>query len=574
MSTRPRQKKTPRVRFHGTMWLIGLCVSFLLFHAAICSPLSHCLEDIDCSNGVLCVQGRCQPGSTEGSSAREQQPADDGGKEEKVNVPKENDREECDDWESKTGCEERRLPEHPTQQDNQSPEENDKDTSTTSPNHSWVVGLGGSQEDRGRGVALDEVGNIYITGWFSDKMRVGAQTLTSKGDRDIFVVKLSSVGSYLWAVRAGGSGSDYGYSIATDRKGSLYITGSFSGNAEFGSSTLESKGEHDIFVAKLNEQGQFLWSISAGGTSHDRGYAITVDANDTLYLAGEFSGVAYFDKHSLTSRGGRDMFVASLSLSRAWNWVAQGGSVLEDTAQSITLSGKDRVCTTGIFSAYNTGSPPPATIQLGRDSLTSRGGFDGFVSCLDAKTGDFIWNRQIGSSARDQGRGIVSDELGNLYLTGEFGGLIFFGKSPQGQELSLLPSGSTDIFVASINAEGTWRWAVRAGGSQSDSSNGIAIHPTGAIFVTGFFTDNGDFGEYKTQSFGGSETFVTQLNTLGQFQWVRSGGSTQDEPGGFSVATGTTSVFVVGSFTSNATFGTSSLASSGNLDVFVWKLDL
>ena len=93
------------------------------------------------------------------------------------------------------------------------------------------------------------------------------------------------------------------------------MTGGFQGTATFGSHTLTSNGDKDIFAAKLDPSGNWLWAVNAGGIRYDWGIGIAVDGAGNAYVTGDFEGTATFGSHTLTASGGywdKDIFVAKL----------------------------------------------------------------------------------------------------------------------------------------------------------------------------------------------------------------------------------------------------------------------
>ena len=165
----------------------------------------------------------------------------------------------------------------------------------------------------GDGIAVDGAGNAYVTGYFKNTAHFGSHTLTSSGGYDIFAAKLNPSGNWLWAVKAGGTSVDQGYGIAVDGAGNAYVTGRFEGTATFGSHTLTSTGSYDIFAARLNPSGTWQWAVKAGGTDSDIGYGIAVDEAANAYVIGIFRGTATFGSHTMEAMGGTDIFVAKLS---------------------------------------------------------------------------------------------------------------------------------------------------------------------------------------------------------------------------------------------------------------------
>ncbi|NCY03712.1 MAG: fibronectin type III domain-containing protein, partial [Planctomycetia bacterium] len=140
---------------------------------------------------------------------------------------------------------------------------------------------------RGGGTVAETVGGVatvsgatLVTGSFSGTATFGGTTLTSAGGTDIYVAKLNADGSYAWAVRAGGTDDDYAEKVTALGDGSLLVTGSFSGTAAFGGTSLVSGG-YDAFVAKLGANGSFAWVRSLGNTGNSRGAAVAALSDGT-----------------------------------------------------------------------------------------------------------------------------------------------------------------------------------------------------------------------------------------------------------------------------------------------------
>jgi len=176
----------------------------------------------------------------------------------------------------------------------------------------WAKSAGGAATDSGIDVTMDTNGNTYITGIFEGTAIFGSTVLSSPGYSDIFVAKLSTDGVWQWAKKAGGNNSDSSYGIEVDTNGNTYITGIFEGTAIFGSTVLSSQGYSDIFVAKLSTDGVWQWAKSAGGSAYDYGKQIAVDASGNTYLTGYFSGNATFGSTTLISLGSYDVYIAKL----------------------------------------------------------------------------------------------------------------------------------------------------------------------------------------------------------------------------------------------------------------------
>ena len=179
----------------------------------------------------------------------------------------------------------------------------------------WATKAGGTGRDEGYGIKIDAAGNSYVTGYFVGTATFGSYSTTGSSSYDIFVAKMDGDGNWLWVTQAGGTNVSYGYGITTDAAGNSYVTGRFSGTPIFGSYSLTSSGLADIFVAKINTDGDWQWAAKAGGTGLERGIGITIDAAGNSYVTGRFDGTASFGPHSLTSTSVSccDIFVAKLN---------------------------------------------------------------------------------------------------------------------------------------------------------------------------------------------------------------------------------------------------------------------
>jgi hypothetical protein len=177
----------------------------------------------------------------------------------------------------------------------------------------WARRAGGSEYVWGTAIAVEAGGNAYVTGVFEGTAAFGNVTLTGAGDLELFVAKYSPTGEVLWARRGGGTEEDRGSGIAVDAGGYAYVTGYFEGTADFGDFTLESAGSADVFVAKYAPDGSALWARRAGGSESNWGSAIAVDAGLNAYVTGYIAGTSTFGDFTLTSEGLADVFVAKLN---------------------------------------------------------------------------------------------------------------------------------------------------------------------------------------------------------------------------------------------------------------------
>ena len=433
------------------------------------------------------------------------------------------------------------------------------------PQWQWAVKAGGIDGDEGQSIAIDGNGNQYIIGCFDEIATFGNHTLTTGGGKDIFVAKLDSSGNWLWAIQAGGTDRDYGIDITLDGQGNAWVTGHFEGTASFGSHTLTANGEYDVFAAKLDSSGNWLWAVQAGGPDFDYGTGIALDGAGNAYLSGYFYGTATFGSQSLVASGGEsdaDIFVAKLDPDGNWLWAVTAGGTEDDAGFRIAVDGSGNACLVGMFKN---------TATFGSQTLTASGDFDVFVAKLDP-SGNWLWAAGAGGIHPDSGYGIALENSGVVYVTGLFMGTATFGSHTL---TASADDTNTDIFVARLDPSGNWLWAARAGGTDHDAGFNIVTDGSGNAWVTGVFSRTATFGSHSLTAGGYYDVFVAKLNPSGNWLWAaRAGGTEFDDSYGYGIALdGSDNACVTGYFNGTANFGSHSLITNGHRDIFVARIE-
>jgi len=425
------------------------------------------------------------------------------------------------------------------------------------PEWQWATQAGGSGgDDAGYSITLDDARNSYVTGFFCGIAAFGSYFLASSGDSDIFVAKMDADGNWLWATQAGGSGSDEGYGIIIDDAGDSYVTGYFEDTVTFGAYSLTSSGDCDIFVAKIDAAGNWLWVSQAGGSSDDEGYEITIDDARNSIVTGYFEGTATFGTYSLTSSGYSDIYVAKIDADGNWLWASQAGGTDDDHGRGITIDGTGNNYVTGYFCGIAT---------FGANSITSTGESNIFMAKIDAD-GNWLWANRGGGYTDNYGRSIKADNAGNSYTIGDFEGAATFGP------YTLYSNQYSDVFVSKLDANGNWLWATQAGGYSYDEGNSIALDDAGNCYVTGCFSESAIFDPHTIIGSGYFDIFVAKIDDNGNWLWaIQAGGTDLDEGYGITIDD-VGNYYVTGVFESTATFGSYSIYANGETDVFVAKL--
>jgi hypothetical protein len=365
----------------------------------------------------------------------------------------------------------------------------------------WATRNGGSNNDYAQGIAVDDSGNVYVSGYFtSPTITFGTTTLLNAGSTDVFIVKYDGSGNVIWATSAGSSGGDYAQSIATDASGNVYMTGYFdSATLTFGTTILTNAGSSNIFIVKYDGNGNVLWATHYGGSSND--YAVSVAANTTgnVFITGYFnSPTLAFGATILNNVSNHDIFVVKFDGNGNVLWAKSNGGTAGDYGQSIATDGSGNAYITGYFIS-------PA-LTFGITTLNNTGNSDFFIAKYDG-SGNILWATSNGGSATDAGDCIAADASGNVYVTGYFNSPTYtFGTT------ILTNAGSYDIFTVKYDANGNLIWATSNGGSSLEGGDGIAANDLGNVYTTGYFYSSAlSFGSTDLTNAGGYDIFVAKF---------------------------------------------------------------
>jgi hypothetical protein len=245
--------------------------------------------------------------------------------------------------------------------------------------HVWSKRLGGSGYDMGGSVAVDGAGNVVVVGTFEGTINLGGGSLTSAGERDLFVAKFSPAGQHLWSKRFGGTRTDWVRRVAVDGAGDALLTGQFLGSINFGGPTLTSAGFEDIFLAKLSgATGGHVWSMRLGSSSApDAGYGVAVDGSGNVAITGFFAGSVNFGGGAILAQS-YDIFVAKYSSAGTYvsarRFGDPAGQYNSQYADAIAMSSSGTVFITGHF---------VGTLDFGAAGrASSYGGNDGYLASV------------------------------------------------------------------------------------------------------------------------------------------------------------------------------------------------
>ncbi|WP_437663419.1 hypothetical protein [Sorangium sp. So ce1182] len=378
--------------------------------------------------------------------------------------------------------------------------------------HMWSRRFGGAGDQEGITATVDDLGNLFVAGNLEGSVDFGDGPLVSAGGKDVFAAKWSADGDLLWSRRFGGPGDQRVARAPHNVGGNLVITGSFEETVDFGGGPLVSAGGKDVFVAKLNDAGEHLFSHRYGGPADQEGHAVaTIGFAGNVLLTGSFEGSIDLGTAPLVSAGGKDAFIARLDSAGNLLWGRGFGDGDDQSGEAVVLEPGGNALFTGSFRG---------SVSFGGDPLVSAGGADTFVASLDA-SGAHVWSRRFGDIDDD----VVTD-IGISAPPSTSWGYIVGSRCSGAEPGCGMPLGpGHDAFLQSFFVSG--------GGSQDLSMFGehvetqpvhaVATDPSGNVLVRGGFVGVADFGggvESPRSSAGSS--FVAKYDAAGNHLWHRA----------------------------------------------------
>jgi gliding motility-associated-like protein len=459
------------------------------------------------------------------------------------------------------------------------------------------VGGTSSTSTYSRDMCRDAAGNIYTVGDFWNTVDFdpgpGTANLTSLGGYDIFITKYDANGDFVWAKSLGGTRYNFGYGITVDASGNVYTTGWYDGTVDFdpGAGTFNlaannGLGYYDVFISKLDANGDFVWAKSMGGSGSDEGMGIDLDAAGNIYIAGSYAYTVDFDPNAgvsnLTSPDFDAIFIAKYDSNGNLIWAKSIDGTHNQEAYNLSLDATGNVYTTGRL--YGTPAHPvdfdpgPGVFNLAPDQNAF------FISKLDMD-GNFVWAKLIEG---DYGHDIAFDASSNVFVTGKFVGTTDF--DPNAGVFNLTSAtGPGDIYVLKLTSSGDFVWVKQMGGTgfttfsgNENRGYGITIDPEDNVLTTGVFAGTGDFNPgaetftLTTNSTSYPNSFISKLDNDGNFIWATSLGAGGEEYGHSITTDATGNIYAAGKYAGTVDFDPSACVFNltGATTGYIWKLSL
>ncbi|MGL5194874.1 MAG: SBBP repeat-containing protein, partial [Chroococcales cyanobacterium] len=369
----------------------------------------------------------------------------------------------------------------------------------------WKQQFGTASDDIAHSIAVGSTGNIYSVG-----QTFGDLGGPNAGGSDAFITKKNSSGNLLWQIQFGTADDDQAKQIVMDGADNLYILG-------------WTENPSNSWIAKYDKDGNSQWQQFLGEGYDITNGVLTRSQDGSLYVAGRTT-----DNLEGINQGATDAWVAKYDSNGNQTWVKQFGTDDEDEVFGITVDNEGNIYLTGETKGAFAGP---------RD-----GDGDAWVAQLNSN-GEFQWQTQLGTAARDVSYSVAVDNQGHVYLGGQTFGWLgetypgnandwigdrdAWWKGIHGDRSGLGGTyyGNGDAWVAQLDsATGTINWKRLIGTPEADTATKVVADSLGNVYLTG--TTQGKIGDAQ---YGGDDIFLAKYNLNGALQWKKQFGSDGDD---------------------------------------------
>jgi hypothetical protein len=350
----------------------------------------------------------------------------------------------------------------------------------------------------------NEWGNSLIQTSDGGYAIAGTTTSFGAGLSDAYLVKLDANGNLQWTKTIGGKEFEDGYALIQTSDGGYAIAGQTN---SFGT------GGYDVYIVKLDANGNLQWTKTIGGKKDDWGLMALIQTSDGGYAIAGFT--ASF------GAGGLDVYVVKLNANGNLQWTKVIGGKKEDLGSSLIQTSDGGYAIAGTTTSFGAGDE------------------DVYVVKLDAN-GNLQWTKTIGGPKRDWGSSLIQTSDGGYAIAGT---TTSFG------------AGDEDVYVVKLDANGNLQGTKTIGGKKEDAGLSLIQTSDGGYAIVGY-----------TRSFGagGEDVYLVKLDANGKLQWTKTIGGENDDRGFSLIQTSDGGYAIAGS--------TQSLGARGR-DVYVIKLD-
>jgi gliding motility-associated-like protein len=445
----------------------------------------------------------------------------------------------------------------------------------------WGTYFGGISSEVGYGISTDPFGNVYISGSTQSISMIatnGTYQTNNQGYDDAFLAKFNGSGKILWSTYYGGNGDEDCRGVTNDKSGNVFIIGYTSSNTGIATSGsfqpffMGNSSNSNPYFAKFNNSGIRQWATYFGKSTGNGGEGIVTDASGNLFVTGtneSTSSISTTGAYQTSLIGYNNAFLAKFTSAGSLLWGTYFGRKSEE-GYSVAIDPSGNVFMSGVTESSS------GLATTGAFQTSFSGSYASFLAKFTS-TGTRLWSTYYGgnsSGSIDEGRAVVTDGNGNVYLSGATQSTT--GIATNGAYQTSL-AGVKNAFLAKFDGNGVRLWGTYYGGSNTDYNFDACIDIYGSIYMSGYTGSNSGIatnGAYQTLLSGSTNAFLTKFSSIGKRLWATYFGG-QGFTYAFDVATDISgNVYIVGTTSSNsliATNGSYQTSYEGSNDAFLAK---
>lgn len=419
----------------------------------------------------------------------------------------------------------------------------------------WFTYFGGEEGDSFGKTIIGTDGYLYTVGSTNGSCCLSTLPTVHAGEKDVTLSKWSTDGELIWSRYYGGEGNEFRNGFALDSENNIYIGGytySEAGIATDGAYQMEAELPSEGFLAKINSDGETLWSTYLGSPSADVIDDLCLDNNDNLYVVGGtgYDGYPALNDHS----GGSDVYIAKIDPSNGFlEWFRYIGSPTVDRSAS---------CTVGIDNNIYISLTTVAETGMATEGAHQESGLENSVILAKVnQVGDLIWSTYISGEDREDWSSIASDPEGNIYVGGQTMSPNNIGTSGAHQEESIIMNnspfpGAISNFIVKYNSNGEKLWGTYYGDESTSGGGGISFYGD-HLYFAGTIWNNKDgyiFGDPFQPENNSTGTMTNSIDML-LMKWTKDGfpvwgtyfGGNDFDGGSMTVSDDETTIYLAGS---------------------------
>jgi len=422
----------------------------------------------------------------------------------------------------------------------------------------WLNQLGGKGWDITSGIAADSKNNIYIAGSYALGLECQGKEVKSNGNHDMYIARFNDDGNLKWITGNGGAKLDRINSIATYINDNIIVAGVITDSIKLGDVKITGRSAK-MFIAMLDEKGKYVWIKTINYSSSASLYLLDTDIEGNIYAGGVFKDKITIADNELTSKGKTDVFILKLDAAgNIINVVSYGGEG-DEYINALEIDNDGNIISAGNFaSSFIIDSLSLNFQNTGQNNSAYIIRFNGDLRANWVKTLKGEEYLKIAS--------VKIDINNNMLIAGNFNRGFEFGIS------KFFSNGRTDAFLIKLSSIGDIIWAKQFGSEYYDYLNNMSIDNLNGAYITGSFSDTIQFDSIALcSSASSSDAFIAQISSGGNVTWATKISGTGNNFSKGAILDGKGNLYITGSFKNKLVQNNKEIESLGEEDIFLAK---